>query len=435
MAKSLNFKSSKSALNFTVQNENKHPNDDTVIEISLEDIVELPQDFVIHEDTVELIAESIKRDGQYEPCIVTPSKNPGKYDLLSGRHRCRACKAAGLSTAKCIVRQCKDETDKQLTILNTNLNRNNDYLPSELAFAYKHKFELLKETTDGSAMQVIAEENKISRKKVQRYIRLTKLIKPLLNRVDSGSIPLIAGVQLANMTEKEQGTLFEYLINHSDCKVTTGNAVDIRLNINDLDKVFYPEDEDEEDEFGEAEINEPEAIEPEIPVSNKDVVVDTESIPPTPNTPEQSEPVWKNADSFSSESSEVDNLSTQNEDDNNSEIDKQENEFVNNLKAKAVFDGKSFIRQYHLSNNSFREFMIDCYGLCFLCIFGRHISGRAFTAIVNHGISVELSIDDIGYNKSRFAQALDSEFCDDTLDKVSGELARIITKELSNGEE
>lgn len=78
-----------------------------------------------------------------------------------------------------------------------------------------------------------------------RYIRLTYLIKSLLNRVDSGNIPIIAAVELSYLTEQQQSKLFEYLINHTDCKITTKNAPLIKEKPENLDEIFYDDFADE----------------------------------------------------------------------------------------------------------------------------------------------------------------------------------------------
>ncbi|MDO4831501.1 MAG: hypothetical protein Q4A46_08510, partial [Clostridia bacterium] len=104
-----------------------------------------------------------------------------------------------------------------------------------------------------------SDETNQSKKKIYRYIRLTKLIKPLLNRVDNGSIPLIAAVELSYLNDRQQKNLFEYLLNHSDCKINTVNAREIKDNPDDLDIVFYS-DTDTDD------------TENETPVAKDDVV-------------------------------------------------------------------------------------------------------------------------------------------------------------------
>lgn len=212
--------------------------DNQIIDIPNEKIIENNnQNFKIHEDTIEQLAERIAKDGQLSPCIVTPLPD-GNYELVDGRHRRRAVIKAGLPTTKCIIK--KDLTDKQKATYRITLNvfRNNDYLPSEMALSLKELVEL-----EGShdAIKKIADETSTSRKKIYRYLRLTYLIKPLLDRVDNGSIPLIAAVELSYLTEAEQSKLFEFLLNNTNCKITTANAREIKENPFDLDNIFYPE--------------------------------------------------------------------------------------------------------------------------------------------------------------------------------------------------
>lgn len=233
----------KQSLNFAITEQdvaNNGMNENTIVDIPIGKIREISeQPFIIHDDTINTLVDSIKRNGQLDPCVVTQSKdNSDMYDLLAGRHRKRACELAGLKTCKCIIKDNLTDDEKELIIIDTNTERNNDYLPSELAFAFKRKEELLSKTTN-SAIKVIANESNLSRKKVYRYIRLTYLIKPLLSRVDGGSIPLIAGVELSYLTDKEQGDVFTYLINHaSDCKITTEKARLIKDNPADYEAIL-----------------------------------------------------------------------------------------------------------------------------------------------------------------------------------------------------
>ena len=233
----------KQSLNFAITNNdvtNNSMNENTIVDIPIDKIREISeQPFIIHKDTINTLVDSIKRNGQLDPCVVTQSKdNSDMYDLLAGRHRKRACELAGFKTVKCIIKSNLSADEKELIIIDTNTERNNDYLPSELAFAFKRKEELLSKTTN-SAIKVIADESNLSRKKVYRYIRLTHLIKPLLSRVDGGSIPLIAGVELSYLTDKEQSDVFTYLINHaSDCKITTEKARLIKDNPADYEAIL-----------------------------------------------------------------------------------------------------------------------------------------------------------------------------------------------------
>lgn len=213
--------------------------DNQIVEIRNELIVEdNNQRFQIHDETIEQLAECIAKDGQLSPCIVAPLSN-GKYELIDGRHRRRAVIKAGLPTTKCIIKTNLTDKQKQTIRLTSNLIRNNDYLPSELAFAYKELSEL-------ENMKTISEETNLSKKKIYRYIRLTYLIEPFLNRVDNGTIPVIAAVELSYLTEQQQKSLFQFLLNHSDCKINTVNARQIKENPDDLEAVFYGKTADSE---------------------------------------------------------------------------------------------------------------------------------------------------------------------------------------------
>ena len=213
--------------------------DNQIVEIRNELIVEdNNQRFQIHDETIEQLAEHIAKDGQLSPCIVAPLPK-GKYELIDGRHRRRAVIKAGLPTTKCIIKTNLTDNQKQTIRLTSNLIRNNDYLPSELAFAYKELSEL-------ENMKTISEETNLSKKKIYRYIRLSYLIEPFLNRVDSGTIPVIAAVELSYLTEQQQKTLFQFLLNHSDCKINTVNSRLIKENPDDLEAVFYGKTADSE---------------------------------------------------------------------------------------------------------------------------------------------------------------------------------------------
>ncbi|MGN0461545.1 MAG: ParB/RepB/Spo0J family partition protein [Ruminococcus sp.] len=251
---SMNIK--RQSLNFSITDSDNlsTTNNDTVVEIPTDKIIEIDkQDFKIHQDTVDRIAESIKINGQLEPCVVTPHSKEGYYELLAGRHRKRACEKAGLENAKCIIKQHLSDEDKELIIIDSNTERNNDYDPSELAFAFRHKYEILSKRTN-KAIKQIADEGNLTRKKVYRYIRLTYLIKPLLNRVDSGNIPIIAAVELSYLNEKQQNDIFTYLINHAtECRITTDNAKLLKLypadyadilsgNFNPDENIFFSDD-------------------------------------------------------------------------------------------------------------------------------------------------------------------------------------------------
>lgn len=218
--------------------------DSQIVEIKNELIIEdNNQKFQIHEDTIEQLAERIAKDGQLSPCIVAPLSN-GKYELIDGRHRRRAVIKAGLPTTKCIIKSNLSDKEKKTIRLTSNLIRNNDYLPSELAFAYKELAEL-------EDMKTISEETNMSKKKIYRYIRLTNLIEPLLNRVDSGTIPVIAAVELSYVSREVQGMVFQYMLNNPSFKITTENAKIIKYNGHSFPTVLKVIEENKQKELNE----------------------------------------------------------------------------------------------------------------------------------------------------------------------------------------
>lgn len=230
----------------------KYGNKGNIIEINidlLDEIVE--QKFKIHNDNISALVESINKVGVLDPIIVRSKKN-GHYDIISGRHRTRACKILKLETVPCIIRDCSVDEARYI-LLSTNLNRNNELAPSELAYGYKEQTDLLKKlsNTNPSVAQV-ANENSMNKRTIQRYIRLTYLIRQLLNLVDNKTMSLTAGVELSYLSEDNQQRLFTYILN-ADIQISKDQAAEIRnlvlmdkdtpllLNDNILYNVFYPE--------------------------------------------------------------------------------------------------------------------------------------------------------------------------------------------------
>lgn len=255
--------------------------DNQIVEIKNEQIIENNhQKFKIHEETIEQLAERILNDGQLSPCIVAPLPN-GKYELIDGRHRRRAIIKAGLPTTKCIIKSNLTDKEKKTIQLTSNLIRNNDYLPSELAYAYKELAEI-------EDLKTISEETNMNKKKIYRYIRLTNLIEPLLTRVDSGQIPVIAAVELSYLTREQQCNLFEFLLNNPGIKISTVNARFIKENpeafyegkkVDNLstedEKVSKPSETERSDDYRELAVN---ALKP-YHQNNKTDDEDLENVP------------------------------------------------------------------------------------------------------------------------------------------------------------
>ena len=177
------------------------------------------QPYTIDRPTPDLVRlmDSIEHIGIAEPLIVRP-REIGGYEIISGHRRDYCAKAVGLDTRPVIVRNYSDE-EADILVVDYNINRE-DLLPSEKAKAYKLKLDAMKrqgQRTDLTSdqvgpmlmgvrtNQVLAEQVSDSKTQVQRYIRLNKLIPPLLEAVDSGTVKFVPAADfLSHLSEKEQ---------------------------------------------------------------------------------------------------------------------------------------------------------------------------------------------------------------------------------------
>ena len=170
------------------------------------------------DDAMMDMVESIKQYGVLSPAIARPMQDGG-YELVSGHRRKRACELAGLETMPVIVRELDDDA-AAILVVDSNIQREN-LLPSERAFAYKLKLEALRhqgERTDLTSRQVgdklkaagkVGEDVGESARQVQRYIRLTELIPPLLDMVDERKIAFNPAYELSFLTKDEQTMLLD----------------------------------------------------------------------------------------------------------------------------------------------------------------------------------------------------------------------------------
>lgn len=164
------------------------------------------------------MAESVKQYGVLSPAIARPLPEGG-YELVSGHRRKRACELAGLETMPVIVRELDDDA-AAILVVDSNLQREG-LLPSERAFAYKLKLDALRhqgERTDLTSRQVVdklkaadrvGEDVGESARQVQRYIRLTELIPPLLDMVDERKIAFNPAYELSFLKQDEQRLLLD----------------------------------------------------------------------------------------------------------------------------------------------------------------------------------------------------------------------------------
>ena len=172
---------------------------------------------VAEDETLSELAESIKEFGIVTPIITRPKEDGNGYELIAGQRRVRASELAGINTIPAFVLPL-DRDRAIITLVDSNLQREN-ILPSERAFAYKMKSEAMKRQgfrTDLTSSQVVTKlrtDDKVAqgfgvgRMTVQRFIRLTELIPPILQMVDEGRIALTPAVELSFLKKDEQENL------------------------------------------------------------------------------------------------------------------------------------------------------------------------------------------------------------------------------------
>ena len=173
---------------------------------------------VAEDETLSELAESIKEFGIVTPIITRPKEDGDGHEVIAGQRRVRASELAGINTVPAFVLPL-DRDRAIITLVDSNLQREN-ILPSERAFAYKMKSEAMKRQgfrTDLTSSQVVTKlrtDDKVAqgfgvgRMTVQRFIRLTELIPPILQMVDEGKIALTPAVELSFLKKDEQENLF-----------------------------------------------------------------------------------------------------------------------------------------------------------------------------------------------------------------------------------
>lgn len=205
---------------FTTQEQRDDAKLKKIYEIPLEEIDEFPDHpFKVQDDEDMMnLAESVREQG-----IITPAtlrkKEDGRYEILSGHRRKRACELAGLDTLRSEVVEM-DRDAAVIFMVDSNLQRTT-ILPSEKAFSYKMRLEAMKRqgrrtdlTSDplGPKLRTnvqLANEVSESATQIKRYIRLTELIPELLEKVDKGEIALRPAVDISYLPEDIQQSLLD----------------------------------------------------------------------------------------------------------------------------------------------------------------------------------------------------------------------------------
>ncbi|VFB52040.1 ParB/RepB/Spo0J family partition protein [Clostridioides difficile] len=194
---------------------------------------------VLMDEDMEQLVDSIKRNGVMTPATVR-LKEDGRYELISGHRRKKACELAGLDTLKCEVKEfSRDEAI--IVMVESNLQRTT-ILPSEKAFAYKMRLEAMNrqgKRTDltcspmGNKLQgkkssdELAEKVGESKNQIFRYIRLTELVPEILQMVDERQIAFRPAVEISYLSEEQQYTLLEAM-EYNDATPSLAQAIKIK---------------------------------------------------------------------------------------------------------------------------------------------------------------------------------------------------------------
>ncbi len=183
---------------------------------------------VLHDESMDELVESIKESGVLTPIIARPFDDGG-YEILSGHRRVEACRLAGITEVPVVIKNLDDDT-AAILLVDSNLQREH-ILPSEKAFAYQMKLEAMKRKagrpSKNNSVQIehnlsgttsrdnFAKEIGESPAQVQRYIRLTNLIDPILEMVDKDEIAMNAAVELSYLGSKEQSDVLKAMESES----------------------------------------------------------------------------------------------------------------------------------------------------------------------------------------------------------------------------
>lgn len=211
-------------------------------DIPLSEIDEFPDHpfKVLMDGDMEQLVDSIKRNGVMTPATVR-FKEDGRYELISGHRRKKACELAGLETLKCEVKELtRDEAI--IVMVESNLQRS-VILPSEKAFAYKMRLEAMKRQAGrpvkgnyspmgnnlefATSSDELAEKVGESKNQIFRYIRLTELVPEILQMVDDRQIAFRPAVEISYLSEGQQYTLLEAM-SYNDATPSLAQAIKMK---------------------------------------------------------------------------------------------------------------------------------------------------------------------------------------------------------------
>ena len=210
-------------------------------EIPIAEIDEFPDHpfKVLMDEDMEQLVDSVRRSGVMTPATVR-QKEDGRYELISGHRRKKACELAGLETLKCEVKELTHD-EAIIVMVESNLQRTT-ILPSEKAFAYKMRLEAMKrqgQRTDltcspvGNKLQGVKSSDELAEKvgesknQIFRYIRLTELVPEILQMVDERQIAFRPAVEISYLSEEQQYTLLEAM-GYNDATPSLAQAIKMK---------------------------------------------------------------------------------------------------------------------------------------------------------------------------------------------------------------
>jgi ParB family chromosome partitioning protein len=190
------------------------------------------------EDKMQEMVESITKYGVLTPILVRPQANGEGYEVVSGHNRVEAAKLAGINEIPATVRQMDDET-AIIAMIDSNLRQREKLFPSEKAFAYKMKLDAIRKragrpssensgqvdlnSSRRQSRDIVAEDAGESGKQIQRFIRLTELIPPLLNLVDENKLAFNPAVAISYLRQEQQIWL-EEIMTGNECSPSLSQA-------------------------------------------------------------------------------------------------------------------------------------------------------------------------------------------------------------------
>lgn len=211
-----------------------------VVTLNPADISDFPSHpFKVKQDeAMAEMVDSVKRYGVLVPALVRPKANGG-YEMVAGHRRKCAATLAGITEIPCIVRNLTDD-EATILMVDSNLQRET-ILPSEKAFAYKMKLEAMKRQAGRPknsaplepnlkgtrSNEKLAASSPDSRSQIQRFIRLTELIPPVLDMVDSGKIAFRPAVELSYLSKEQQQSLYDTM-ECEDCTPSLAQAIKMK---------------------------------------------------------------------------------------------------------------------------------------------------------------------------------------------------------------